>query len=168
MTEDDTLFEDSTGDAADLFENFEESGMEGVVEILNLPEDTWDTGDGSWATAQLMAVEALAAAAGQPAKSNECHYLAEFGASNATTIDKATHDRMLHIVDKVTDKIRKEPEALGLDDEGAKAFLAAGERMRKRVARIAPSGKPSRKLPKGTIRDPETGRLRNIWTGELL
>ena len=114
-----------------------------------------------------MAVEALAAAAGQPAKLNECHYLAEFGASNATTIDKATHDRMLHIVDKVTDKIRKEPEALGLDDE-AKAFLAAGERMRKRVARIAPSGKLSRKLPKGTIRDPETGRLRNIWTGELL
>ena len=163
MNVNDSLFEDPTGHAVDFFEDMEHKGFENVFYHLHV--DEWETWIG-WGTPQLMAVEALAAAGGKPASSDECHYLVEFGQANSTNIDKITHDRMLHVIDQVLEKIKSDPEAVGLEASAVEEVIEAGTLMRDRVAQIEPSGE-DRVGPKG-VRDPRTGELRDPRTGEVI
>ncbi|MFC7338653.1 hypothetical protein ACFQY0_15765 [Haloferula chungangensis] len=163
MNMSDSLFEDPSGHAADLFEGMEQGGLEAAIQILH--HDQWDMGLG-WGTAQLMAVEALAAAAGRPSASDECHYLVEFGQANPTRIDEETHDRMLYVIDQVLEKIKSDPDVVGLDPSAVEEFLEAGTLMKDRVAKIERTGEKLTK-PMG-VRDPRTGELRDPKNGELL
>ena len=131
---DDTLFEDGTGHAVDLFESIEEEGMPVVVELLTAPESEWDMGTAGWGVGQLLAVEVLAAAAGKPSQSGECHYIREWGAQNPAELDSAVVEAMLGVIDRFMAKLQSNPEVFDLDESHVGAVVRVGNLMRQRVA----------------------------------
>jgi hypothetical protein len=130
---DDTLFEDGSGHAADLFESVEEGGMPFVVELLTAPESEWDMGIAGWGGAQLLAVEVLAAAAGKPSQSSECHHIREWGEQNPAELDSAVVEAMLGVIDRIMAKLQSNPEIFELDVAYVGAVLRVGTLMRQRV-----------------------------------
>ncbi len=96
MNNEDTLFEDASGHAADMFEDIREGGIDTAKEVLKMSPEDMGMEDNVF---HLLAVEALCAAAGQPSLSDECHYIREWGAENPATIDSSTKKRMLAVVD---------------------------------------------------------------------
>ena len=132
----DTLFEDTTGHAPDLFESIEEGGLPVVIDLLTLPESDWDMGIAGWGGAQLLAVETLAAAAGQPSASAECHYIREWAEENLTELTPATVRRMLAVVDRIMEMMESEPELFDLEKDHVAPMLEAGALMRVRIEGI--------------------------------
>ncbi|MGJ8655814.1 MAG: hypothetical protein ACSHX6_05125 [Akkermansiaceae bacterium] len=143
MNKDDTLFEDTTGHAVGLFEGIEEEGLAMAYDILNTSESEWDMGFG-WAVAQLLAVETIAACAGQPSQSPECHFIVEWAAENPASISLESRERMLYIIDRVIEKHSPDTEC--------------GQLMRKRIENIVASDHSPTPVMK---RDPRTGELLN-------
>ena len=132
----DTLFEDTSGHAADLFESLEEEGLEAVIDLATLPEADWENGIAGWAGEQLLAVEMLAAAAGQPSASPDCHYIREWGEHNPTELTPGILASMLAVVDRVLELLPEEPGLFELEEGDVPAMLEAGGLMRERIEGI--------------------------------
>ncbi len=96
MSKEDTLFEDSTGHAADMFEDIREGGISAAKDILKMSPEDMGMEDNIF---HLLAVEAICAAGGQPSTSSECEYIREWGEENPTTVDSSTKKKMLAVVD---------------------------------------------------------------------
>lgn len=132
----DTLFEDTSGHAVDLFESLEEEGLEAVIDLATLPESDWENGIAGFGGEQLLAVEMLAAAAGQPSASPECHYIREWGENNPTELTPAIVASMVAVVDRVLALMPEEPGLFELEDGDVPAMLDAGVLMRERIEGI--------------------------------
>ncbi len=132
----DTLFEDTTGHAADLFESIEEDGLTAATDLVTLPEADWDADIAGWGGEQLLAIEMLAAAAGQPSASPGCHYIREWGENNPTELTPSVVKTMLAIVDRVMEMMEAEPEIFHLEASDVPPMLDAGGLMRERIEGI--------------------------------
>ncbi len=80
-----------------------------------------------------MAVEALAAAAGQPSASAECHYIREWGENNPNELTPAVVESMRGVVDRVMEMMQEEPELFDLQQSDVASMLEVGALMRERI-----------------------------------
>jgi hypothetical protein len=141
MNNNDTLFEDATGHAVDLFDSIMEEGLAIAYDLINTPESDWDRGFG-WGVEQLMGVESIAACAGKPSMSPECHYIVEWAAENPASVDSASRERMLYVIDHVIAKSSSDSEC--------------GLLMHQRIQEIVADDSSQ---PPVMTQDPQTGEL---------
>ena len=95
MNNRDTLFEDVSGSAVNLFEGIRGGGLTVAVELLEMPPPDGDE------TFRLLAVEVICAACGQPSNSKECEYIQEWCEENPADVDSTIREKMLSIIDGV-------------------------------------------------------------------
>jgi hypothetical protein len=119
-----------------LFEAIEEEGLPVAIDLLTLPESDWDIGIAGWGGAQLLAVEALCAAAGQPSAAPHCHYIREWGEENAEELDPDVIQTMLEVVDRVMEMMQSDPRLFELEEDDVPPLMAAGGLMRERIESI--------------------------------